>query len=786
MLKTHLYKKGAVLGIILLFIFGCCMPGHTGTSILKRNQPSSLTEGTDEAAGETVVTCIAFGKTRDNKQNVILAQDDATMIFKMLRELKSSMTQYPFSEKTQSLKIAFIDLLDEKGLTPNGVSKETYLSLLNPRWAERLQKTRDIAALPQPFANRGTCALCSVGGEGSGVLIPLFLLPRPRIAMLWLGTGLTTAANLLTSKGYVAGGAQTGFTFGFMGIGLSYALPGYTLYGFIGYALLTSTTAEYVEHYPPNRAPTISDVLPADGGQNIPLSLSELQFRIQDADGDLMSYTITTDPDIGSASGNLKPFGVYTIPVSGLQDMTKYTWHIQVTDGKDTAEETLTFTTEAIAPIISNPSPVDTQQAVPPTLTDLQFTLTDFQGDLLDYTVETAPDIGSGSGSHVHNGSYTVPVADLTIATAYKWYVNVTDGAHWTRKIFTFETTYPEEFNPFDYGWLYRKQITIDHTKVVGDLVNFPVLLSIIDSDLQDTAQDDGDDILFMPTGGVAHKLNHEIESYDSSTGTLVAWVNITSLSSTTDTVFYMYYGHPDCLSKENVKQTWDANYKAVFHMKDLTTSTIVDSTINAITGTKTGANEPIQATSGKIGNAQSFDNYDDRINIGDISSNNITISAWTKCAGSSVNEMVVNKGYTSASPPYYQYGLYISQTTGYVSMWVTTGGSIYGVSNTATDVNNNNWNYLVVRYDGDTCYASADGGTEQTDTAPSGNINAYSTNAYIGDYTHYTGSSGFNGLIDEVRISNIARSPSWISTEYNNQNNPSGFMIFGPEEPGP
>ncbi len=144
-------------------------------------------------------------------------------------------------------------------------------------------------SFPQPFANRGTCALCSLGGEGSGILIPLLLLPRPRIAMLWLGTGLTSAANLLTSKGYVAEGAQTGFAFGFMGIGLSYALPGHTLYGFIGYALLASTTAEYVEHYPPNRAPTISDVLPADGEQNIPLSLSELQFQIQDADGDLMS-----------------------------------------------------------------------------------------------------------------------------------------------------------------------------------------------------------------------------------------------------------------------------------------------------------------------------------------------------------------------------------------------------------------------------------------------------------------------------------------------------------------
>ncbi|MBE3139692.1 MAG: hypothetical protein IMZ53_03810, partial [Thermoplasmata archaeon] len=432
MSKKKFFIKGAIVGIVLLFVCGSFVPGLTGTSIIKRNQPSSPTEGTDETAEKTVVTCVAFGKTRDNKQNVNLAQDDATMIFDKLKELKSEMTQHPYSEKTQSLKIAFVDLLDEKGLLPQGVSKEAYLSLLNPRWVERLQKTGNTASLPQPFANRGTCALCSMGGEGSGILIPLFLLPRPRIAMLWLGTGLSTAANLLTSKGYVAEGAQTGFAFGFMGIGISYALPGYTLYGFIGYALLASTTAEYVEHYPPNRAPEISDVLPADGGQNIPLSISELQFRIQDADGDLMSYTVTTEPDIGSASGNLKPFGVYTVPVSGLVDLTKYTWHIQVTDGKDTTEETMTFTTEAIAPIISNPIPADGERDVPMDIPSLQFTLKDYQGDAMDYTVETSPNIGSGQQNGVHDGTYTVPVSGLTYGATYLWYVNATDGTHWT------------------------------------------------------------------------------------------------------------------------------------------------------------------------------------------------------------------------------------------------------------------------------------------------------------------------------------------------------------------
>ena len=38
-------------------------------------------------------------------------------------------------------------------------------------------------------------------------------------------------------------------------------------------------------------------------------------------------------------------------------------------------------------------------------------------------------------------------------------------------------------------------------------------------------------------------------------------------------------------------------------------------------------------------------------------------------------------------------------------------------------------------------------------------------------------------GTIDEVRISNSARSVAWITTEYNNQNSPSSFYSVGSPE---
>ncbi|GAH11312.1 unnamed protein product, partial [marine sediment metagenome] len=70
------------------------------------------------------------------------------------------------------------------------------------------------------------------------------------------------------------------------------------------------------------------------------------------------------------------------------------------------------------------------------------------------------------------------------------------------------------------------------------------MLVSIVDQNLADYAQADGDDILFAAADGTT-KLDHEIESFDNVTGTLVAWVRIPTLSGSVDTDVYMYFGNP-------------------------------------------------------------------------------------------------------------------------------------------------------------------------------------------------------------------------------------------------
>jgi hypothetical protein len=114
------------------------------------------------------------------------------------------------------------------------------------------------------------------------------------------------------------------------------------------------------------------------------------------------------------------------------------------------------------------------------------------------------------------------------------------------------------------------------------------------------------------------------------------------------------------------------------------------------------------------------------------------------------------------------------------VAYFRSDSGSILVASGDAT-VNENNWhNIQVVRSTGNSVKIYVDGALDTTTPySDSGPIDASGGTANIG----FGGSYDFNGIIDEVRISNIGRSADWIATKYNNESSPSTFFTFSPEE---
>ena len=111
--------------------------------------------------------------------------------------------------------------------------------------------------------------------------------------------------------------------------------------------------------------------------------------------------------------------------------------------------------------------------------------------------------------------------------------------------------------------WTNRKKITVNTGVVTGTPTNFPMLVSVTDSNLQAVARTDGHDILFTAADGVT-KLSHEIELYDPTTGTLAAWVSVPSLTGGTG--LYVYYGNSGSVDQQQATAVWDSNYKGVYH----------------------------------------------------------------------------------------------------------------------------------------------------------------------------------------------------------------------------
>ena len=110
-------------------------------------------------------------------------------------------------------------------------------------------------------------------------------------------------------------------------------------------------TREPVYVPPPGpQEPRITAISPNDGATNIPIWLPELSFKLTDYQCDPINYTVTTNPDIGSASDINVSNGEIIVPVSGLEYSTTYAWTVIATDGIHTTTKTYAFTTKDIVP----------------------------------------------------------------------------------------------------------------------------------------------------------------------------------------------------------------------------------------------------------------------------------------------------------------------------------------------------------------------------------------------------------------------------------------------------
>jgi hypothetical protein len=354
----------------------------------------------------------------------------------------------------------------------------------------------------------------------------------------------------------------------------------------------------------------------------------------------------------------------------------------------------------------------------------------------------------------------------------------------------------------YNQNWSDCIEFTINHSYVDANLTNFPVLvtgtqLNTTDPDFWTSTRANGSDILFTSSDGVT-KLNRELVTYCTSTYAMECYVNVTSVSSAADTKFYMYYNNSAWNgtggNKEtNSTATWDTNYLAVYHMNDVNTSAIADSTAQVLIGTKKGANEPLEAIGNFSGDkAQNFDAVNDYItNTGlpTLLTTNQTgsIEVIAKSINNSQNDVLWSYSDTADSDTLI-YVVKAKSGAGHILRYSFLNNSVVA-GNDYNRIDNNllmavdTYYYMAVSSNGTIITTYINNNTGQTTASLGNNIGQWFGDLVSRTYTSKTGlldttgaDATCNGNISEVRISNTNRSASWLAATYFTSMSPTTF----------
>ncbi len=341
--------------------------------------------------------------------------------------------------------------------------------------------------------------------------------------------------------------------------------------------------------------------------------------------------------------------------------------------------------------------------------------------------------------------------------------------------------------------WDKRIKIGINSSDIDETLVDFPILVYLSNSSSGENDEDVS--CVFSEIGNSYKKMAItlsdeatqcyvEVEKWDVPNQKAWLWIKVPVVSSTKDTVLYLYYDGDHADNSDYVGDTgsfaaqnvWDSSFKGVWHLSETSggIGAIKDSTSNNNAGTDYG--NPALDANGLTNGAISFDGIDDFINMSSSASlqftDSLTIEAWANLnsfgSGSDVDTLL-RKG--EANPNDYQLAVHDQRLE--LTVEENDDGGLHG----STILPPTTWLHLVGTWDGTTRKVYVNG-TENGSGSKTGTITPDTRAIYIGGRA---GTDLSAGIIDEVRVSNEARSAAWIKASCESETD--DLIDFGLEE---
>jgi len=320
-------------------------------------------------------------------------------------------------------------------------------------------------------------------------------------------------------------------------------------------------------------------------------------------------------------------------------------------------------------------------------------------------------------------------------------------------------------------SWLYKWKIEFPGYTRSEHLTNFPALL-VLGTNNPDFAydqfeSDDGEDLRFTRSDETT-ELYYEVEEWNTN-GLSCVWVQVPELTSNAH--IFAYWGMSGASSPSYTTNgaTWSEGYAGVWHM---TEADAQDSTSHENDGIHGG--DVVPEENGKIDGAAAFSGANPHVNLGSDSSLNIpgdlTLHMWMRLDDYTQSRALLTWANSQTAYPFH----WAVTASGIIRLNQTGPGFVDSAGTVATS----RWTLVTTTRRGSDAAFYFDGALDATRTLSGG---VSSGDGYL--TMSRSGSLPFHGIMDEVRISSVARSPSWIRAAWLNAASNDVFCQAGPHK---
>jgi hypothetical protein len=332
----------------------------------------------------------------------------------------------------------------------------------------------------------------------------------------------------------------------------------------------------------------------------------------------------------------------------------------------------------------------------------------------------------------------------------------------------------------WDAAWRGRRKITVtpdpkDPSTV--PLVDLPLPITLNLADYQGRLSQTN--LRFVSSGVV---LPHEVELWQAGQQAVV-WVRVPGLAPATGGELWLYFDNPTASAAAAPTAVWSNGFVGVWHLQQPAGGMVPDSTSSPKPAKQEGTAQP--TAQGRFGDAYSFDGKgwlriastaSDKLAL----SGTLTIEGWTYGTMPDEGSAYYTVVGRQCGSSYYDAYTLVAHRGGsgqpLDSRCQTTAGATCGTADVVTGAfTASAWHHLAgVRTSTSlTLYVDGVAAAPKSVGAMGIDANDVLIGAEENDNTT-TPSESFKGRIDEVRLSNVARTPSWIRATYRAGSDPA------------